>query len=59
MIPCVYALMNRRRIREYNYVIKAVKTAARNLKLKLNPKSFMTDFEQAAIVSFKDQFKGI
>ena len=59
MIPCVWALMNRRRKKEYNVVLESVKKAAKKIKIKLSPKTVMMDFEKAAMNSFEEMFPGI
>ncbi|CAF0785946.1 unnamed protein product [Brachionus calyciflorus] len=59
MVPCCYALMNKRRKKDYNIIFKALKKEAKNMNLSLDPKYIMTDFEVAAINSFKFCFPGI
>jgi hypothetical protein len=59
MVPCCFALMNRRRTCDYNIVLKSIKSEATSLNLVLDPKYIMTDFEMAAINSFKENFPGI
>jgi hypothetical protein len=51
--------MNRRRKRDYDIVMEALHKKAKDQKVKLNPKYIMTDFELAAINSFRDNFEGI
>ncbi|CAF1099212.1 unnamed protein product [Brachionus calyciflorus] len=59
MIACCFDLMNRRRKRDYNVVLAALKKEARKNNIDLNPSYIMTDFEVASINSFKDSFPGI
>ncbi|CAF1032466.1 unnamed protein product [Brachionus calyciflorus] len=51
--------MNRRRQKEYDIVLKALKKEAKARKLELKPLYIMTDYEQAAINAFKENFAGI
>ena len=61
MIPCDWTLINRRRKKEYNVVniINSVKKEAKKIKIKLNSKTVMMDFEKAAMNSFEEVFSGI
>ena len=59
MIPCCYAFMNRRREKEYNVVLKAIKKEAKIHNLELNPLYIMTDYELASINAFKNNFENI
>lgn len=58
MIPCAYALMKRRRVRDYKQVWDALKRAGLDLGYTMNPKQVMVDFEKAAIKSVKLSFPG-
>jgi hypothetical protein len=51
--------MNRRRTCDYNVVFKSLKSAVESLNLSLETIYIMTDFELAAINSFKKNFAGI
>ena len=53
MIPCAYALMHRRRTKDYEKVLLALKQEGLKHGLNLQPKQIMTDFELAAIKAFK------
>jgi hypothetical protein len=59
MIPVAWALMTRRRQKDYITLIKALKRGSRRLNLTLDPKSIMTDFELGAMNAFKRQFPTI
>ena len=59
MIPCAYALMHRRRTKDYEKVFLALKQEGLKHGLNLQPKQIMTDFELAAIKAFKNSFIGI
>ena len=59
MIPCCFALMHRKSKTYYSHVFLALKKEAKILNLKLEPKYVMTDFEPAAILTFKNVFPGI
>ena len=59
MIPCVFALMGRRREKDYDKVFNGIKKAAIKLRLDLKPKIVMTDLELAAIKSFRHNFRTV
>ncbi|CAF0936932.1 unnamed protein product [Brachionus calyciflorus] len=59
MLACCWAYMNRRREKEYDLALRAIKKEAKVHKIVLSPKFKMTDFELAAINSFKSNFEGI
>ncbi|CAF1031988.1 unnamed protein product [Brachionus calyciflorus] len=59
MIPCAFILMERRRTKDYEDVLKALKRASHKNNLILNPQKIMTDLELAAINAFKTQFPSI
>ncbi|CAF1124617.1 unnamed protein product, partial [Brachionus calyciflorus] len=59
MVPCCFALMNRRRTRDYNVVLKSIEKAAKENNLVLKPQVIMTDFELAPINAFKSNYQGI
>ena len=56
-LPVVWAFMKRRRKRDK--VFKALKKFAISLNLDLKPVTIMVDFERAAIISFKKNFKNV
>ena len=59
MIPCAYALMSRRRAKDYNVVLQVLKNEARVRGLALKPQILMSDFETAEFNAFQDNFPGI
>jgi hypothetical protein len=56
MIPCVWALMHRRRVRDYEIVCKVLKREAQKNGFTLQPKFCMFDFEIGAISAFRNMF---
>ena len=59
MIPTTWVLMNNRVMKDYNFVLMALKTVAHRYGLSLAPKTIMIDFEVAAMNSFRENFHGI
>ena len=59
MIPCVWSLMHRRRVVEYNKVLKGLVKEAKKNKIKLKPATVMMDFEKAAMNAFLENFPGV
>ena len=56
MYPCAFVLLTGKKEQLYKQVISELKDAALNLKLVLQPKVIMTDFELAAINAFSYHF---
>ncbi|XP_025192763.1 uncharacterized protein LOC112592834 [Melanaphis sacchari] len=54
VIPVVFALLPDKSTSTYSYLIKTLKS-----HIPLNPKTIMTDFEQSAILAFKEIFPNI
>uniref|UniRef100_A0A2S2QRY9 MULE transposase domain-containing protein n=1 Tax=Sipha flava TaxID=143950 RepID=A0A2S2QRY9_9HEMI len=54
VIPVVFALLPDKSTATYSYLIKTLKS-----HIPLNPKTIMTDFEQSAILAFKENFPNI
>ena len=52
MIPCVYALLSGKSEVVYKHLLSELKEAALKIKLKLEPKEVLTDFERAAMNAY-------
>lgn len=54
LIPVVFALLPDKCTATYSYLIKTIKS-----HILSNPKTIMTDFEQSAVLAFKENFPSI
>jgi hypothetical protein len=59
MLPCAFALLTNKTITTYRCLISELKDGAAKIKLTLNPKILMIDFEQAVINEFLYHFPSI
>jgi hypothetical protein len=59
LLPCAFALLTNKTIPTYRCLISELKDGAAKIKLILNPKIVMIDFEQAVINAFLYHFPSI
>ena len=55
LLPAVYALVRRKNQGTYEFIIRAIRTAAEERGLQFHPQSFMTDFETGLLSAITAQ----
>jgi hypothetical protein len=56
MIPAVWVISKRRRVKNYTQIFHGIKNEAQNLGYVLEPKTIMVDFEREAMIAFQNEF---